>query len=49
MASNKLNVPERQGIDAAIEFVEEKLEDQIITESTAERIIKVLKGYRKMR
>jgi hypothetical protein len=40
---------ERQGIDAAIEFVEEKLEDQIITESTAERIIKVLKGYRKMR
>ena len=40
---------ERQGIDAAIEFVEEKLEDQIISDKTAERIIKVLKGYRKVR
>jgi hypothetical protein len=40
---------ERQGIDAAIEFVEEKLEEEIISDSTAERIIKVLKGYRKVR
>lgn len=40
---------ERQGIDAAIEFVEEKLEDEIISNKTAERIIKVLKGYRKVR
>ncbi len=40
---------ERQGIDAAIEFVEQKLDDQIISEMTAERIIKVLKGYRKVR
>ena len=40
---------ERQGIDAAIEFVEEKLEEQIIADKTAERIIKVLKGYRKVR
>jgi hypothetical protein len=40
---------ERQGIDAAIEFVEEKLEEQIISEKTGERIIKVLKGYRKVR
>jgi hypothetical protein len=40
---------ERQGIDAAIEFVEEKLEEQIISDKTAERIIKVLKGYRKVR
>ena len=40
---------ERQGIDAAIEFVEQKLEDEIISDMTAERIIKVLKGYRKVR
>ena len=40
---------ERQGIHAAIEFVEEKLEDQIITDNVAERMIKVLKGYRKVR
>ncbi len=40
---------ERQGIDASIEFVEEKLDEQIISEATAERIIKVLKGYRKVR
>ena len=40
---------ERQGIQAAIEFVEEKVADQIITENVAERIIKVLKGYRKVR
>ena len=40
---------ERQGIDAAIEFVEEKFEEQIISDKTAERIIKVLKGYRKVR
>ncbi len=40
---------ERQGINAAIEFVEQKLEDQIISDGTAERIIKVLKGYRKVR
>ncbi|HHZ73701.1 MAG TPA: hypothetical protein EYN58_00675 [Candidatus Poseidoniales archaeon] len=40
---------ERKGIDAAIEFVEEKLEEQIISDKTAERIIKVLKGYRKVR
>ena len=40
---------ERQGIDAAIEFVEEKLEEQIVSDKTAERIIKVLKGYRKVR
>ena len=40
---------ERQGIDAAVEFVEEKLEEQTISDKTAERIIKVLKGYRKVR
>lgn len=40
---------ERQGIDAAIEFVEEKLAEDIIPEVVAQRIIKVLKGYRKVR
>lgn len=40
---------ERQGIQSAIEFVEEKLADNIIDEKVAERMIKVLKGYRKVR
>lgn len=40
---------ERQGIQDAIEFVEEKLDEGIITEVVAQRIIKVLKGYRKVR
>ncbi len=40
---------ERQGIQGAIEFIEEKLDEGIITEVVSERIIKVLKGYRKVR
>jgi|TARA_Y100000310_G_C20610794_1_gene777891 hypothetical protein len=40
---------ERQGIQGAIEFVEEKEADGIISDVVAERIIKVLKGYRKVR
>ena len=40
---------ERQGIQGAIEFVEEKVDEGIITDVVSERIIKVLKGYRKVR
>ncbi|HJM87872.1 MAG TPA: hypothetical protein QF433_06600 [Candidatus Thalassarchaeaceae archaeon] len=40
---------ERQGIQDAIEFIEEKLDEGIITDAVSERIINVLKGYRKVR
>lgn len=40
---------ERQGIDDAIEFISEKCEDGILSEDAANRIIKVLKGYKTKR
>ena len=40
---------ERQGIEDAITFINEKFDDGMISETVAQRIIKVLKGYRKVR
>ena len=40
---------ERQGIDTAIGFVEEKKEEGILSEAASSRIISVLKGYKKAR
>jgi hypothetical protein len=36
---------ERQGIEEAVEFVNSKLEEGILTEAAAERMIKVIRGY----